>query len=559
MPRYDPDRLRLLAGDAVFQRGEAYAADGAVTLLGETAGHLVAIVRGSEAYRVRLQGSGTRFGGDCTCPAHERDGWCKHLVAAALTANATPIEVPDYRTPIRAHLLSLGAEALADMLLDMAERDPTLLRRLELAASAARAPVREHAARLRQALGEALRSASDLEDDTEMWLDEILDILEQVPPLIAGGAASEAKDLVESVLDDLPGVLETLHEAGDGFDVLDRALAVHLEACRVLRPDPLILAAELFERAWDEDAFGTFAAAEERYAELLGETGLAEYRRLAEAAHGRLPPIGRDGKDPRFSDRLRLTEILDRFAARAGDIDRRIALRRAALAHAHDHLALARFCMEQGREETALQVAEDAAWLFDDTSGTSLVEFLAERLVSAGRKDDAVAALWRGFERVPAFSLFQALRALGVSDAAERALRVVRTRRDAAGKTDRWRIAASVELEIGILMAAARLEEAWRAAWRHDLPDTLMLRLARESEASLPAEACRGYRHVVGRQIALTDRRGYEEAVRLLGRLARLEPAEAHLAFVAELRGQHRAKRSLVPMLDAHVASMRKT
>jgi uncharacterized Zn finger protein len=55
MPRYHPDRLRLLAGDAAFARGEAYAAAGAVTLLREDAGHLVAVVRGSEDYRVRLR------------------------------------------------------------------------------------------------------------------------------------------------------------------------------------------------------------------------------------------------------------------------------------------------------------------------------------------------------------------------------------------------------------------------------------------------------------------------------------------------------------------------
>lgn len=64
MPRYHPDRLRVLAGDAAFSRGEAYAAAGAVTLFREDASHLVAVVRGSEDYRVRLHGSGTRFGGD---------------------------------------------------------------------------------------------------------------------------------------------------------------------------------------------------------------------------------------------------------------------------------------------------------------------------------------------------------------------------------------------------------------------------------------------------------------------------------------------------------------
>ena len=559
MPRFDPDRLRVLAGDAAFARGVAYAEAGAVTLLGERADEVVAIVRGSDDYRVRLRGSGTRLAGDCTCPAFERDGWCKHLVAVALASNAAPVDAPDRRAAIQAHLVSLGTTKLAAMLLDLAERDPALLRRLDLAASAAEAPPAEHAARLRQALGSALRPSGDVEDG-DAWLEEIGDTLEQIPALIAGGAAGEAKDLLETVLDDLPSMLEMMDEVEDGAtDVLDRAAALHLEACRALRPDPLVLAAELFERAWDDDPFGTFARSDEAYADLLGASGLAEYWRLAEAAHARLPPIGRDGIDPKSADRHRLTAILDRFAERAGDVERRIALRRAALVHAQDHLALARFCLDQGRPATALQVAEEGAWLFDDASGTGLVAFLAERLAAAGRHEDARAVLWRGFERVPAISLFRALQALGVPGAPDRLLGVVRARRATAGKVDRWRAAASVELEIEILMAVSRLPEAWAVAWRHGAPDTLLLRLARASEAPLPGEACRAYRHVVGRQIALTDRRGYEEACRLLARLAALEPADVHVAFVTALRTQHRTKRSLVPMLDRHLAGRSRT
>jgi hypothetical protein len=223
--------------------------------------------------------------------------------------------------------------------------------------------VADHAKRLRHALGSALRPSGYV-DDTDTWLEEILDTLEGIPALIAGGAAGEAKDLVETVLDDLPGMLEMMDEVEDGAtEVLERAAALHREACRVLRPDPLVLAAELFERAWDYDAFGTFAQSDETYADLLGEIGLAEYRRLAEAAHARLPPVGRDATDPKPADRRRLTAILDRFAERAGDIERRIALRRAALVHAHDYLALARFCLDQERSQTALQVAEEGVWL----------------------------------------------------------------------------------------------------------------------------------------------------------------------------------------------------
>ena len=449
MTRFAPDRLRLLAGDAAFARGEAYHVQGAVSLLSSAGEEILAVVRGGEHYRVRLRGGGdgSRISGDCTCPAFDRDGWCKHLVAAALAANAAGEELRDLRGDIRAHLLGLGAEALADMLLDLAERDPALLRRLDLAASAARAPVAEHVAKLA--------------GDTARWAaaSPLCGLrrgrrLDRRAPRLAGASpgadrrrrGGEAKDLLETVLDELPDALEQVDDLdGGGMEILERAAALHLEACRTLRPDPSELAAELFERAWD-DEFGTFDRADETYAELLGAAGLAEYRRLAEAAHARLPSIGRDRADPKAADRRLLTEILDRFAAREGDLDPRIALRRAALAGAHDYLDLARFCLEQGRPALALEVAEDGAWLFEDATGTALVGFLAERLVAEGRREQAIAALWRGFERAPAFSLFRTLQALDAPEpAADRALSVLRARRTAMDKADRWRLGALVE------------------------------------------------------------------------------------------------------------------
>lgn len=556
MPRFAPARLRALAGPAAFARGEAVLAAGAVRLWSVGTEQVLAVVRGAEDYRVRLRGKATRISGDCTCPAFDREGWCKHLVAAALAANAAGDDAPDRLGAIRAHLLGQGAAALADMLLDLAGRDPALLRRLDLAASAADKTPTDHAARLRTALHATLHPRHDVDyHEAGAWTDEVLATLEQIPALIAGGAAADAKALLETALDALPGALEQVDDSdGGGTEILERAAALHVEACRALRPDPVALAAELFERAWDSDGFGTFDSADETYAEVLGDAGLAEYRRLAEAAYASLPPIGRGGADPKAGDRRQLTFMLDRFAARDGDVDRRIALRRAVLATAHDHLMLARFCLEQGRPAQAREVAKDGVFLYDDATATALVLFLAERLVAEGKRDEAIAALWRGFERAPALNLFSAVHALGVPDAAERALAMVRSQRAATGTTDRWRISAMVELEIDILMATARFAEAWAISRETVVRDNLLLRLADASAAQLPHEAARAYRAVLERRIDQTNRSGYEDACRLLVRLAALQPRAEHAAYVAALRHRHRMKRSLLPMLDQHLA-----
>ncbi len=86
--RFDADALRNLAGGTVFARGEAYARGGHVEIVKMEAARIVARVSGTETYRTVVSGQGKRIGGECSCPAFEDWGFCKHMVAVALVANA---------------------------------------------------------------------------------------------------------------------------------------------------------------------------------------------------------------------------------------------------------------------------------------------------------------------------------------------------------------------------------------------------------------------------------------------------------------------------------------
>src|SRR5882724_11926338 len=90
--RFDIDVLRDLAGDKVFARGEAYYRDGQVQILILEPGRVLAQVMGTENYRTELKKRGTDIGGECSCPAFEDWGFCKHMVATALAANAAGSE-----------------------------------------------------------------------------------------------------------------------------------------------------------------------------------------------------------------------------------------------------------------------------------------------------------------------------------------------------------------------------------------------------------------------------------------------------------------------------------
>jgi uncharacterized Zn finger protein len=78
------DTLRRLAGPTWFERGERYAADDAVSALVEDGGVVVARVRGTSNYRVRLWVDGSALGFACSCPLGREGACCKHCVAVGL-------------------------------------------------------------------------------------------------------------------------------------------------------------------------------------------------------------------------------------------------------------------------------------------------------------------------------------------------------------------------------------------------------------------------------------------------------------------------------------------
>ncbi len=138
--RFDVEAFRLAAGDRVFARGQAYHRDGLVDILSVEPDRVVAEVHGSESYHVELMSHAGAPSGDCSCPAFSNWDFCKHLVATALAVNAmTPGETGRAASRlevIREHLRAEGADALVEMIMRLAERDPALRRDLQLAARA---------------------------------------------------------------------------------------------------------------------------------------------------------------------------------------------------------------------------------------------------------------------------------------------------------------------------------------------------------------------------------------------------------------------------------------
>src|SRR5262249_7428805 len=75
--------------DAVRARGQSYFIKGRVTVIAARAGEVVARVRGTAKYRVRLRMRGPKLLASCTCPYFSPQGEpCKHLWATLLLVEA---------------------------------------------------------------------------------------------------------------------------------------------------------------------------------------------------------------------------------------------------------------------------------------------------------------------------------------------------------------------------------------------------------------------------------------------------------------------------------------
>src|SRR5690349_9276703 len=151
--RFDVDALRDHAGDRAFARGETYHRGEQVRILLIDPARIVAQVSGSEDYRTELTGRGKSIGGHCSCPAFSDYGFCKHMVAVGLAANALGDDAgAGALSQMRDHLRSKSVDFLADMIVEMAERDLSLFRKLELGATTAQLDDAGLEARLRKAI-----------------------------------------------------------------------------------------------------------------------------------------------------------------------------------------------------------------------------------------------------------------------------------------------------------------------------------------------------------------------------------------------------------------------
>ena len=179
---------------------------------------VLAQVAGTEDYRTELTGRGRDIGGHCSCPAFRDWGICKHMVAVALAANAlgpdAEMEGAGVLSRIRDHLKQKSVDALVGMIMELAERDPALLRRLDVAAAVVHADDGTLRKRLRKAIDAATRTPDYLEyGEVSDWASNVDASLDAIAELASGTRAGLALELAEYAIDQIERAIDGIDDS----------------------------------------------------------------------------------------------------------------------------------------------------------------------------------------------------------------------------------------------------------------------------------------------------------------------------------------------------------
>jgi len=505
----------------------------------------------------------------------DRGYFCKHCVAVGLAwharnedsdANAAAPDTTAFaKADIRRYLLAMGRDQLADLLLDQAALDTRLHRRLSLlAAKGAAAPAA--AAVWRQALDDALHVEEVVPyQDAYAYVRGIDDVIDGLEDMLIGGEAARVVELAEEGLEDVAERIGWVDDSDGGMsELLARMEALHLQACEAARPDPVALARRLFAFEMDAD-FDIFFGAVETYADILGETGLATYRQLAEAEWVKVPPLapGEDNTE-RYGRRHRISSIMEALARQSGDTEALVAIKARDLSMPYDFLQIAQIHQAAGHQEEALAWAERGWETFADTfRDERLRTFIAEAYRSQGRGDEAMALVWAAFAADPGLQAFRQLRrfarvAKSWSDWREKALDLVRRR--LADGTEAQRATGAYHrdhsLLVELLLDDKDPEAAWDEARMGGCKPSLWLRLAKSRAENHPRDAVVVYQDHVAGLLRDTGDSIYRETIRILSLIEelmlQLDEEEVFRTYLDELREVHRRKRKLLAMLDEH-------
>ena len=413
--------IKGLADDRSFSRGEEYQTSGQVESITEHGDLIVAEVQGTRDYRVKLWAKNGHIDYSCNCPVGAEGDFCKHCVAAALEwliqsekkpksrkhAGQRPVTMADARD----FLAKQDKSELIDMVLEQTLEDDRLRERIFLK-TAKQDRKKLNLATFRNAIINATTPDGFVDYrnayDFSSGIDEVVG---QIKELLREGHAVEVIELAEFALLKVEQAVGSMDDS-DGYmrPILDRLQDMHLAACKEASPDPEALANRLFQREIAAD-YDTFLGAAFTYRKILGEKGLAVYRKLAEAEWKKVPKLDPGQRDAgQYRGRFRITRIMEDLARVAGDVEGLVAVKSRDLSYPYSYLQIAETYKAAGKPAAALDWAERGLKAFPERADSRLLDFLADEYHRRKRHDEAMRLVWAQFAERPGLEQYRKLK-----------------------------------------------------------------------------------------------------------------------------------------------------
>ena len=368
------------------------------------------------------------------------------------------------------------------------------------------------------------------------WAMQARPVLEAIGEAVVSSPTAELVALIERAIGHVVKVILKADDS-DGLigDLARELLDLHARACDAGNADPIKLARWMVRFRFDEQDF--FEVDPVRYADALGDLGLAAYRREVKQ---RVEAGGGDSFAARYAQ--------ERLAVLDGDAEALVGLLGGDLSRPYQFIRVAEAMAELGRDDDVLSWATRGT---AETSGWQVAQLydLAAGVHTRREEDQEVLRLRREqHQAMPSSTTYGLLRAAAEAAAvwpAERqAARAVLAERDPGGLVD-------------VLLADGEPEAAWQVPGAHpdwDPGPQRWVRLAEAREASAPGDALDVYLRLADLQLETTGKAAYVRAVAILkkaAQAARAADRQGELAaHLASLRKAHRRRPTFIAVLD---------
>lgn len=463
---------------------------------------------------------------------------------------------------VEKYLLGLEKKQLVNLLLDQAEADAHFKHLLALKAS-------EHTGRAvdfshyRKSIKKAFR-VPDFMDyyEAPSYVPPLDDLTNQLRDLVEKSNEPSVIELIEDAIEEMVEFLEHVDDSDGEFgSILDQLNELHIQSCTRFKPEPVALAQKLFDAEF-ESSFDEYHDVVNRYAEVLGEKGLGEYRRLAKEKWDQIPDKPLGSKDDFDYTLCRLERILEFFARKNNDLEAVLQIRQKDLSALHRVYGLTQVLLEMGKTDEALDWAERGIRAYPATIDRDLYSWLEEEYHRRGRHEDAIALAWKRLEQWGGLESYRHLKKQADKNKTwphwrEKALEHIRSKllnpmKDSTQKKYYFTPDHSVLVEI--FCWEKDYETAWKEANKGGCRLELWDRLAQAREKEHPLDSIQVYQKIIHHHIEHPHKHQYDAVLPYLQRIRTLyqnmKTPQNFTAYFTKLCQTYHRKRNLMAVMD---------